>query len=83
MEIPDNNSLEAMLEQLAEVKTEIRKKNKAHKNDMKHLIDTAKSLENIVTSEVMKLQKTVTVGNIKAEYVPQVRIRLKKVNDDE
>ena len=76
------DSLEDRLTQLAEMKTELRDKTKAFKESTKHLRESIKAMENIVSDEVKKLGKTVTVGNIRAEYVPTVKIKLKKEKND-
>ena len=80
-EIPVEN-LETRLEHLAEMKMELREKNEAFKESTKHLRESIKALEEIVIGEVTQLGKTVTVGNIKAEFIPCVKIRLKKVKDE-
>ena len=74
--------LDEMMAQLSEMKAEYREKRKVFKAQTKTLLDSIKSLENIITDEVLKLGKTVTVGNIKAEYVPQVRIRMKREDNN-
>lgn len=81
VEVPDD-TLESRLELLAEMKTEYRAKKKAFERENKNLLESIKSLENIIVNEVIKTGHSVTVGYIKAEFVPQVKIRLKKVNDD-
>ena len=80
--VPEEN-LETRMQQLAELKAEYRANKKEFENRNKHLLEAIKSLENIITAEVLELGKTVTVGNIKAEFIPTVRIRLKKVNDEQ
>lgn len=72
-----------MMVKLAELKTEYRANKKEFERKNKNLLDSIKSLENIITDEVLKQKQTIIVGNLKAEYVPTVRIRLKKVNDGE
>jgi len=80
-EIPED-SLESRLTTLAEMKTELRDRTKAYKDQTKHLRESIKAMENIVTDEVLKLGKTVTVGNIRVEYIPTVKIKLKKEQND-
>lgn len=80
-EIPED-SLESRLITLAEMKEELRDRTKAFKEQTKHLKESIKAMENIVTDEVLKLGKTVTVGNIRVEYVPTVKIKLKKEADN-
>ena len=78
--IPDE-SLEARLSQLGEMKAEYRANKKDFENRNKHLLESIKSMENQIIAEVIELGKTVMVGNVKAEFIPTVRIRLKKVNN--
>ena len=80
-EVPED-SLENRLTQLAEMKTELRDRTKAFKEQTKNLRESIKAMENIVSDEVLKLGKTVTVGNIRVEYVPTVKIKLKKEADN-
>ena len=72
-----------MMTKLAELKTEYRANKKDFERKNKNLLDSIKSLENVITDEVLKTKQTIVVGNIKAEYVPAVKIRLRKVNDGE
>lgn len=81
-DIPDD-TLEARMTKLAEMKAELKAKNKAHKDSTKHLRDSIESIENIIRAEVLELGKTVTVGNIRAEYVTSVVIKLKKDENNE
>ena len=76
-----DQSIESKLKHLAEMKEEYREKKRNFEKQNKHLLESIKSLENIVVDDVLRLGHTVTADNIKAEYVPQVRIRLKKVKD--
>lgn len=76
-------SLEDMMLRLAEMITEYRAEKKAFTEKHKHLTESIKSLQNIITEEVLKSGKSVTVGNIKAEFVPQVKIKVKKAEEDE
>lgn len=80
-EFPED-SLESRLTTLCEMKTELRDRNKAYKESTKHLRESIKAMENIIREEVVKLGKSVTVGNIRAEYVPQVVIKMKKDKND-
>lgn len=82
-EIPAD-TLEARLTQLAEMKADLKERLNAYKKSTKHLRESIRTLEEIVSDEVLKLGKTVTVGNIRAEYVPTVKIKMKKEkNNDE
>ena len=76
-------TLETRMAKLAELKAEYQRDRKEFKEKHKHLLETIKCYENVISDEVLKMGKTVVVGNIKAEYVPQVVIRLKKVNNNE
>lgn len=70
--------LEEMMTQLYEMKVEYRAKQKAFKDTNKHLLESIKCLENLVTDEVIKRGKTVKVAGIKAEYKPAVIIKIKR-----
>lgn len=76
-EYPDD-SLEKKLEDLSLMRAELRSKKKAYRDSTKTLRESIKGLEAIITDEVLKLGKTVTVGNIRAKYVPTVIIEIKK-----
>lgn len=76
------DTLESKLMLLADIKTELRKRNREYQESIKHLKESKKSLEAIITEEVKQMKQTVTVGNIRAEYVPQVVIRMKKEQND-
>ena len=76
-------TLEDRMNHLAEMKQEYANNRKAFKEKNKHLVESIKTLENIISDEVLKLGKTVTVGNIRVEYVPTIKIKMKKeVNND-
>ena len=78
----EDDSLEAKLMVLAEMKLELREKKQEFQQSTKHLRESIKSLENIVSEEVKQRRQTVTVGNIRAEYIPQVVIKMKKEKND-
>lgn len=79
----NQDTLEAKLSKLAEMELELREHKKEYLNKTKHLRESIKSLKNIVIEEVKQKKETVTVGNIQAEYVPQVVIKMKKDTDNE
>ena len=82
-EVPDPmDSLEGMMTLLAELKANVKEKRKQYEDDTKHDRDEIKSLENIISEEVMKRKQTLVVGNIKAEYVPKVVFKMKKDKND-
>lgn len=68
---------------LSEVKAELQKLDDAHREETKNLRETKKSLEAIIIEEVKKRKQTVTVGNLRAEYIPQVIIKMKKEKKNE
>ena len=78
----DNDSLESMMMRLAELKLQVKEEKQKYLDKTKHSRETVKSLENIITEEVKKLHKTVSVGNIRAEYKPQVVIKMKREKND-
>ena len=83
VETPDPmDSLEGMMQTLAEMEAEVRAEKKAYMEKTKNTRESIKSLKALITEEVIKLGKTVTVGNVRAEYVPQVVIKLKKEKND-
>lgn len=78
VENADEDTLEARLERLAEIKAELKDEKQKFMDKTRHLRESAKSLENIITEEVKKLHHTVSVGNIRAEYKPQVIFKMKR-----
>ena len=82
IEEPIEETLESRLARLYEMKLEYRRNQKAFKDANKHLLESIKSQENIVIDEVMKLARTVKIDGIKAEYKPQVVIKMKKDKKD-
>lgn len=82
-EVEDKDSLESMLMQLAELKLEVKAEKQKFMDKTKHQRETIKSLENIISEEVKKMHRTVSVGNIRAEYKPMVVIKMKRGNDGE
>lgn len=81
-EMPEE-TLEDRMAKLYEMKTEYRAKQKAFKDANKHLLESIRSLENIITAEVIKLKRTVKVDGIRAEYKPVVVIKIKKEQNNE
>lgn len=81
-DLPDD-SLEAKLQRLGELKAEKRAEYKAYEKKVEHTSASIKSLEAIIKAEVMELKRTVTFGNVRAEYIPQVVIKVKKEKIDE
>ena len=79
----EEETVEVRLAQLCEMKLEYRAAKKAFDNKYKNLRESIKSLENIITDEVIKAKRTVVVGDIKAEYIPTVSFKLKKEKDNE
>lgn len=81
--LPVEETIETRLLHLAEVKAEIKKRYAEYERETKELREIKKSLENIIVEEVKRMKQTVSVGNIRAEYIPQVQIRMKKEKNDE
>lgn len=81
-EFPDD-SLEAKMQMLGEIETELTQRYREYKNSVKELKKTRESLRNIIEEEVKQRKTTVTVGIIRAEYVESVVIRKKKEKNDE
>jgi len=78
MEIEKEMTLEECLDELYEKKCEYRRKQKAFKDANKHLLESIKSLESIVTDGVIKRGMTIRGNGIRAEYKPTVVIKIKK-----
>ena len=66
-----------------EIKAEIKEKYDAYEKSVKDLKEMKKSLESIIIEEVKQRKQTVTVGNIRAEYIPNVIIKIKKEKNHE
>lgn len=73
--------LNEMLQSLYEMKTEYRQRQREFRDSVKHLKDSIESMENVVREEVVKLGRTVTYGEIRAEYKPTVLIKIKRGNN--
>lgn len=72
-EVPD--TVEGRMMKLAELKLELRGYKAEYEKKTKHLRDTIRSYENIIIAEVMNRKESVTVGNIRAEYIPSVKFQ--------
>ena len=79
-EMPEE-TLEDRLARLCEMKQEYRDKKKAFRKSTNDLLESIKSLENIITGEVLQKGRSVQIEGIKAELVTQVVFRLKKDNN--
>lgn len=76
-------TLEDKLKQLLEMENEYRVYKKAFKKKHENLVESIKSLKNIITAEVLQKKETVVIDGIKAEFVPNVVFRMKKEKEDE
>ena len=81
-EVEIEDSLEKKLMRLAEMRIEMKSKRNEFKKNTQHLRESIKSLENIITAEVLEKGKTIVAGNIRAEYVPMVRFQMAKENNN-
>ena len=77
-EVEIEDSLEKKLMRLAEMRIEMKAKRNEFKKNTQHLRESIKSLENVITAEVLEKGKTIVAGNIRAEYVPMVRFQMSK-----
>lgn len=80
--VPEETLEERMI-RLCELKKAYREEKKVFKEKTKNTLDMIKILENIISAEVIKMGHTVQTEGIKAEYVPQVVIRLKKEQNND
>ena len=78
LEETPEETIEDRLAKLYEMKSEYKSKQKEFKEKNKHLLESIKSLENIITDEVIRMKRTVKVDGIRAEYKPQVFFKMKK-----
>ena len=76
-------TLETAMLDLAAKKIELKAKKDEYRKRTQHLRDSIKCLENIITEMVIEKNQTVTVGNIKAELVKTVVIKMKKEQTDD
>lgn len=81
-EVEIEDSLEKKMMRLAEMQLEMRAKKNEFRSQTKHLRESIRSLQEIITADVMERGKTIVVGNIRAEYVPSVRFQMIKENKD-
>ena len=82
-EVEIEDSLEKKLMRLAEMRIEMKAKRNEFRDKTKHLRESIKSLENVITAEVLEKGKTIVAGNIRAEYVPMVRFQMAKETNNE
>lgn len=76
-------TLEDKLKQLLEMENEYRVYKKAFKKKHENLVESIKSLKNIITAEVIQNKETVIIDGMKAEYIPNVVFRMKKEKENE
>lgn len=81
-EIEIEDSIEVKMIRLEAMKREYKANRKAFQKENEHLLASIKSTENLVSSEILEKGHTVRVGNIIAEYIPQVRIRIKPMREE-
>ena len=66
------------MERLSILKKELKSEKAVFDEKVQPLRDEIKVLEASIRTEVMKAAKTIIIGDIKAEYIPQVVIRFRK-----
>ena len=71
------------MERLYALKKELKARNRKHSEEMKPLKEEIQLLEADVIEEVLKAGKTIQIGNLRAEYIPTVRIKMKKEQNNE
>ena len=76
-------TLEDRMRLLLEMKNEYKVYRQAFKKKHENLVASIKSLENIISAEVIEKKETVIIDGMKAEYIPNVVFRLKKEKEDE
>ena len=81
-EVVDEDTLEAKMLRLAELKLEVKEEKQKFLDKTKHNREMIKSYEAVIMEEVKQLHRTVSVGNIRAEYHPNVVIKMKRERND-
>lgn len=78
----DEETLESKMLRLAELKLEVKNEKQKFLDKTKHNREMIKSYEAVIMEEVKQLHRTVSVGNIRAEYHPNVVIKMKRERND-
>ena len=81
--IVPEETLEDRISQLMRMENEYKTYRKAFREKHKHLVESIKTLKEIISDEVIKNGKTVIVGNMMVEFVPTVAFKKKKEETDE
>ena len=81
--IVPEETLEDRISQLMMMENEYKTYRKAFREKHKHLVESIKTMKEIISDEVIKNGKTVVVGNMMVEYVPTVAFKKKKEETDE
>ena len=81
--IVPEETLEDRMKQLLEMENEYRVYKKAFKKKHENLVESIKSLKNIITAEVIQNKETVIIDGMKAEYIPNVVFKMKKEKENE
>ena len=71
-------NIQKWMEQLSEVKAEIKVKKDEYEESVKDLKEMHKGLEALIKEEVMKRKESVTFGDLRAVYSAQVIIKKRK-----
>ncbi len=65
------------------LKSELKTEQKAYREKTKPIRDEMDLLKASITDAVLKAGKTIQIGDVKAEFVPTVVIKTKKVQESE
>lgn len=76
-------TIEESMTLLYEMKQDLKARRKAYNNSVKNLKDSIRSLEAVITADVIESKQTITVGNLRAEYKPAVVFKMKKEEENE
>ena len=74
--------LEDDLKLYKSLKYELHLKRKAYNESVKGLKHSIKSLEDLITEQVLEAGRTVSMDNVVAEYVPTVVISIKNKKEE-
>lgn len=75
--------LEEEMERYKVLKDELKNQQKAYRERTKPMRDELDLLKASITDAVLKAGRTIQIGDVKAEFVPTVVIKTKKIQEGE
>lgn len=74
-------TIEESMTLLYEMKQDLKARRKAYNKSVKNLKESIRSLEAVITADVIESKQTITVGNLRAEYKPAVVFKMKREDE--